>query len=164
LKDFTYDNEQVARKLREGTPLTFEEILSQLVKSTRSGPLNVFICGLIIAGPMMVAKDTLEDLGDGKGCTGKSSRALKDLEEGRGIAGGQLTGATTSATNARNNQLLPGLPGGAGHTEHGLGTTHDAHHPVNGAQVAVLGPGQDTMPGELAPLQSEGDVAGVDDF
>ncbi|RPB28387.1 hypothetical protein L211DRAFT_864986 [Terfezia boudieri ATCC MYA-4762] len=103
LKDFTYNSEQVTRKLREGIPLIFEEILSQLVKSTRSSPLNVFICGLIIAGPMLVAKDTLEDLADERGCTGKSSRALKDLEKGRGIIERQLAGATTSATNTRNN-------------------------------------------------------------
>ena len=123
LKDFTYDNEQVARKLREGTALSFEEILSQLVKSTRSGPLNVFICGFIIAGPMLVVKDTLEDLGDGRGCTGESSRALKNLEEGRRVTGRQLAGATTSATNTRNNQPFPGLPGEIGHTsERGLGT------------------------------------------
>ncbi|KAF8422007.1 hypothetical protein EV426DRAFT_575393 [Tirmania nivea] len=127
LKDFTYDSEKVKGKLREGTALNLEEILSQLVKSTRSGPLNVFICGLIIAGPMLVAKDTLEDLGDGRGCTGKSSRALKDIEEGRGIAGRQFVEATTSATNTRNNQPLPSLPGGPGHNNPG------AQDSVNGA-------------------------------
>ena len=58
----------------------------ELAHASKTGPFSVMLCAIGMAGPIMVVKETLEDLARGKGCGGRIQRVrleAEEIEEGR---------------------------------------------------------------------------------